>query len=72
MSHAVDVKGGVGDAQGDGVCLPEEPFHVMSPALLGVAGHLPAHGSQQMNSFGESGASGGRERLLDKTGRSMT
>jgi len=34
-------KGGV---QSEGVCLPKEPFHRMSPALLEVAEPLPAYG----------------------------
>lgn len=73
MSHAVDVRGGAGDVQGDGICLPEEPFHVMNPAFLGVPRHLPAEGSQQMNSFRESEVRGRRERerLLRDTGQSM-
>lgn len=38
------------DFQRDGVCLPKKLLHVMSPAFLEVAEHLPGDGKQGMSS----------------------
>lgn len=35
-----------GDVGSDGICLPKEPLHTMSPACLDVAEHLPADGKK--------------------------
>lgn len=39
-------KGGRRNIQNDCICLPEKQLREMSPAFLGMAEHLPAHGNR--------------------------
>lgn len=48
LSNKIWGKGGGrgGDVQSDGICPPEIPLQVLSPAFLDVAENLPADGKQ--------------------------
>jgi len=37
------------DVRSDVLCLPKQPLHVMGPAFLEMAKHLPADGKERTN-----------------------
>jgi len=47
MASCWGIEGGMGNINSDGVCFAKKPLHVMGPAFLEVAEHLPAHGKYE-------------------------